>query len=193
MFEFKNYQLKKTVPLVALVASTFIILNCSKEKDTTFLITKDAVGKLKRSDLAKDITTIYATDSIVGDTSLLKIGNTSKKIKIYERGGKHLLTLTPSEDSLPKIENLRIYDPRFISEKGVGLNSTFKDIKDNYGIKKVVTSRNNVVIFIKDSGMYFTISKEELPASLRYASSVNIEAVQIPDKAKIKYLMVGWE
>ncbi|MEX0289675.1 MAG: hypothetical protein AB3N14_11250 [Flavobacteriaceae bacterium] len=188
----RNYLLKKRIAIVcSLVILSFT--SCEREKDTTFLISKDAVGKLNRSDLAKDLTSIYAGDSIVGDTTQFKIGNSAKKIKIYEKGGKHLLTLTPSEDSIPRIENLRVYDPRFVTEKGVGLSSTFKDIKDNYDIKKVVTSRNNVVIFIKSSDMYFTISKEELPASLRYASSVNIEAVQIPDKAKIKYLMVGWD
>jgi hypothetical protein len=52
---------------------------------------------------------------------------------------------------------------------------------------------NNVVIFIQNSDIYYTISKEELPASLRYVGSTNIEAVQIPDKAKIKYVMVGWD
>ena len=75
----------------------------------------------------------------------------------------------------------------------MGLNSTFKDIKDNYSIRKVITSMNNVVILLKDSDMYFTIDKKELPSSLQYGSSRNIEAVQIPDKAKIKYLMIGWE
>ena len=100
--------------------------------------------------------------------------------------------MTPSEDSIPKIEIIRVEDPRFSTYKNVGLKSTFKDIKDNYSIKKIVTSMNNVVIFIKDSDVFFTIDKEELPTSLRYAASANIEAVQIPDKAKIKYLMIGW-
>jgi hypothetical protein len=48
------------------------------------------------------------------------------------------------------------------------------------------------VVLIKYSDIYFTIDKKELPSSLRYASSVNIEAVQIPDTAKIKYMMLGW-
>jgi hypothetical protein len=70
--------------------------------------------------------------------------------------------------------------------------STFKDIKAHYTIKKVVTSMNNVVIFLKDSDLYFTISKEELPADLRFGTT-NIDVVQIPDQAKIKYMMVGWD
>ena len=52
---------------------------------------------------------------------------------------------------------------------------------------------NNILILVKESEVYFTISKEELPSSLRYASSVNIEAVQIPDSARIKYMMLGWD
>jgi len=48
------------------------------------------------------------------------------------------------------------------------------------------------VIFPKQSNLYFTIDKEELPENLRFSTS-DIEAVQIPDDAKIKYLMLGWE
>jgi len=73
------------------------------------------------------------------------------------------------------------------------LNSTFKEIEEKYTLGKILTSTNNVVVFIKNSDLYFTIDKSELPSSLRYASSVNIEAVQIPDDAKIKYMMLGWE
>lgn len=169
------------------------LVACNIEKDTTFLITKNSVGKLDKISLARDIDIIYENDSIVKDTTIINTTNNSKKIKIFEKGGKHLLTLTPSGDSIPTIENIRIEDTRFTTDKGVGLASTFKEIKDNYSIRKVITSMNNVVILLKDSDVYFTISKEELPSSLRYASSVNIEAVQIPDDAKIKYMMVAWE
>lgn len=170
-----------------------LLIGCEKEIDTTFLITKDAIGKLDKVSLARDLEIIYENDSIVKDTTYINASNNSKKVKIFEKQGKHLLTLTPNSDSIPTIENVRIEDPRFVTEKGVGLNSTFKDIKDNYTIRKVITSMNNVVLLLKDSDMYFTISKDQLPSSLRYATSVNIEAVQIPDDAKIKYMMVGWD
>lgn len=172
---------------------TLIFMSCYEEKDANFLITKDAIGKLDKISLARDVEIIYENDSIVKDSIAIYAANNSKKIKIFEKGGKHLLTLTPSSDSIPTIENIRIEDIRFTTDKGVGLSSTFKDIKENYTIRKVITSTNNVVILLKDSDVYFTISKEQLPSSLRYASSVNIEAVQIPDDAKVKYMMVGWE
>ena len=55
-----------------------------------------------------------------------------------------------------------------------------------------MTTLNSVVVFPKESNLYFTIDKGDLPASLRYTAS-SVEAVQIPDDAKVKYLMIGWE
>lgn len=171
-----------------------VLIQCEQEpKDTTFLITKTSIGKLEKSSLARDLEIIYEQDSIVKDTARLLVGFGAKKIDVFEKGGSHLLTLTPSSDSIPTIQNVRIQDSRFQTEKGIGLGSTFKEIKDKYELGKIVTSTKNVVVFIKNSDLYFTIDKAELPSSLRYVSSVNIEAVQIPDNAKIKYMMLGWE
>lgn len=178
---------------LGLVLSSILVMGCKEEVDTNFLITQNSVGKLDKISLVRDLDIIFEQDSVINDTTVINLINNAKKVKVFEKKGKHLLTLTPSSDSIPTIENVKIEDPRFITKKGVGLNSTFKDIKDNYAIRKVLTSMNNVVVLLKDSDLYFTIDKKELPTSLRYASSKNIEAVQIPDEAKIKYMMVGWE
>ncbi|MFS4467109.1 hypothetical protein [Maribacter sp. 2210JD10-5] len=175
--------------LFILVAFT----RCEPEKDSNFVITSEEVGKLKKSSLARDIELIYAEDSLVMDTVRLNFGSGASKIKVYEKGGFHLLTLTPNSDSIPTIQNVQINDPRFATEKGITIRSTFKDIQEAYTIKKIITSINNVVILLKDSDIYFTIDKSELPANLRYNANSSIEAVQIPDDAKIKYLMVGWD
>lgn len=182
--------MKTILPTLLLI---LLVSGCKKEIDKTFLMTKDSIGKLDKISLARDLEIIYGNDSIVKDTTYINASNNSKRVKIYEKGGKLLLTLTPNSDSIPTIENIRIQDSRFVTEQGVGLKSTFKDIRYNYTIRKVITSMNNVVVLLADSDMYVTISKEQLPSSLRYASSVNIEAVQIPDDAKIKYMMVAWD
>ncbi|MCL6265020.1 hypothetical protein [Flagellimonas myxillae] len=168
-----------------------VLLGCA-EKDTTFLISEDSVGPLTKTTPVEELRTIFAQDSVVQDTSKITMGSKAEKIKIYEKGGKHLLTLTPNADSIPTIGNVRIFDTRYLSERGIGLNSTFQDIQNNYGIKKIVTTLNSIVIFPKNSNLYFTIDKEELPSNLRY-SATTIEAVQIPNTAKVKYLMLGWE
>lgn len=169
-----------------------VLLQCQKEEDKNFLIGTDYVGNLERDTEITRLQDIFAQDSIVKD-STVGLNAEAAKIKIYEKGGALLLTLTPSTDSIPTVENIRIHDPRFRTVKGVSLNSSFKDIKDQYAVRKIVTSSNNLVIFLKENDIYFTIAKDELPASLRYATSTDIEEVQIPDKAKIKYMMLGWE
>ena len=181
--------IRKSIFAVAL--SSLLFIQCNTNTD--FVIAKDQVGKLMKSNTIDEIDTVFANDSIVRDTTITRIGAAVKKINIYEKGGKQLLTLTPNTDSIPKIEIIRIYDPRYVTEKGVGLNSTFKDIEDKHSIKKIITALNNVVIFLKDSDAYFTIAKTELPSNLQYGNNTDIEAVQIPDNAKIKYMMVGWE
>lgn len=177
--------------LIIIILSTFFI-QCQGEKDITFLITNNAVGKVTRTSLLSDLETIYAMDSIVKDTFNVGFGFNSKRFKIYEKGGKHLLTISSSNDSIPKFENIRIYDPRFVTEKGVGISSSFKEISDQYEIKKVMTLMNSVIISLKGSDIYFTLDKSELPANLRYTTS-KVEAVQIPGTAKMKYMMVGWD
>ncbi len=174
-----------------LLITVGLLWQCQQEKDVQFSIRKEGVGYLNRDTPFSDITSLYAADSVVSDSSfsLSKVN----RINIYEKGGKPLLTITPNNDSIQGISNIRINDPRFITDKGIGLASTFKDIKAKYEIKKVVTSMNNVVLFVKDHDVYFTIDREELPASLRYTRDISIEEVQIPDKARIKYLMIGWE
>nr|WP_288978969.1 hypothetical protein [uncultured Allomuricauda sp.] len=182
--------MKKTSIAIVLIFATVFIHSC--QKDTTFLITETSVGPLTQDTKATELETTFAKDSVVGDQVQIDLGASPKKFEVFEKGGKHLLTLTVNTDSVPTIENVRIMDPRYVSEKGIGLKSTFKDIQSKYDIKKIVTTLKSIVIFPKGSNLYFTIDKEELPENLRFSTS-NIEAVQIPDEAKIKYLMVGWE
>ncbi|MEM7487022.1 MAG: hypothetical protein AAF348_17580 [Bacteroidota bacterium] len=181
----------KRIILVFGVLNLLVFFGC-KEKDTTFLISENSVGTLLHTTPIRDLETVFVQDSIVKDTLNLKIGTRTRKVKVFEKGGKHLLTLTPSLDSIPTVENVRIFDVRYETEKGIGLNSTFGEIQQKYPIKKIVTTLKSIVVFPKASNLYFTIDKEELPANLRYGTST-IEAVQIPDDAKIKYMMLGWD
>lgn len=183
----------KSIKIIFFLFSLILITQCQEEKDPQFLITSSQVGKLDKNSLARDLELIYADDSLVMDTVKLSFGSGASKIKIFEKGGAHLLTLTPNSDSIPTIQNVQINDNRFSTANGVTINSTFKDIKEKYQIKKIITSINNVVILLKDSDIYFTIDKTQLPASLRYSANTNIEEVQIPDTAKIKYMMIGWD
>lgn len=183
----------KKLWVVAAMTAMLACMQCQKEENKKFLIEKDTIGALQKSSSTSALEALFQADSVVRDSNANKMGGGSGRIRIYEKGGLLLLTLHPSEDSLGLIENVRIEDPRFHTREGVGLASTFSDIKAHFAIRKIVTSRNNIVIFPRESDLYFTIGREELPASLRYNTEVQIEAVQVPDLAKIKYLMAGWD
>ncbi|WP_396635442.1 hypothetical protein [Maribacter sp. R77961] len=183
----------KSIKTIIILFSCILLTQCTEKKNSNFILSSDQVGKLNKNTLARDLELIYAEDSLVMDTVKLNFGSGASKIKVFEKGGAHLLTLTPNSDSIPTVQNIKVNDPRYITDKGINVNSTFKDIKDNYQIKKIITSLNNVVILLKNNDIYFTIDKTELPASLRYKANTDIEAVQIPDTAKIKYMMIGWD
>jgi hypothetical protein len=184
--------MKRTLIVVAM-ASVLVCLQCREEGSKKFLIGKDTIGALQKNSTTDALETLFPEDSVVRDSSTINLGGVGNRIRIYEKGGALLLTLLPAGDSLGHIENVRIEDPRYHTAEGVGLGSSFGNIKEHFAIRKIVTSRNNIVIFPRETDLYFTIGREELPASLRYNTEVQIEAVQIPDKAKVKYLMAGWE
>ena len=184
--------MQRKLIVLASICSALFLAHCSPEKDVRFLVQADQVGPLTKSMSLDSVEIVFKNDSIVRDTTPKVMGSTRNKILIYEKGGTHLLTLTTGTDSLQPIANIQIHDPRYKTAEGVGISSTFKEIKQAYEIRKVVTSLNNMVIFVKNSDIYFTIAKDQLPGSLRYNTNLNIEAVQIPDKAQLKYIMVGW-
>lgn len=168
-----------------------LVLNACAKKDPTFLITETTVGPVSSTTTLDELESLFANDSIVQDTLNSSVKTVVKKIQVFEKEGLPLLVLTPSTDSIQTIENIQVLDPRYTSDNGISLISTFKDIQEKYTIKKIVTTLNSLVIFPKESNLYFTIDKTELPYNLRF-NQPDIEAVQIPDGAKIKYLMVGW-
>jgi len=105
------------------------------------------------------------------------------------------MLISPKEYNNPEalISSFQFFDTRYRTDKGLNAGSTFKDIKDNYKIKNIETTISTVVIFLEDSDVFINIDKKELPENLRYNPNFVIEAVNIPDEAKIKYLMLTWD
>lgn len=181
---------KGTLKSIVLLLAGSSLLSCGK--DSPFLITETQVGPLSQSTKVSELESIFAQDSLVRDSLAPGFGGSKAKIEVYEKGGTHLLTLTPSADSIPGIEHIQIIDPRYHTKDDIGLKSDFGEIEKHYEIRKTSTTLGSIVIFPKGSNLYFTIDKKELPGNIRYGTA-RIEAVQIPSRAKIKYLMIAWE
>jgi len=176
-------------PLLAI-----FLISCEKEDDP-FLITQNSVGLLTREVQVNELDSIYVNDSIVKEVTESQYFDTSNEIKIFDKSGKQMLLLEPVQafDSTSTIGYIQILDPRFQTAKGLGTQSVFKDIVENYTISRIENTLSAAVIFIDDINTYITIDKKELPAELRYDTESRIQASQIPDNAKFKYFMISWD
>jgi hypothetical protein len=180
-----------------LLLSTICLLlltQCGKDSDP-FLISKDSIGPINKTTQMRQLDSIFANDSIVSLTELEEAPETRGEVEIYEKGGKKLMLLSPENEDDPnsRITNIQIFDERYITDKGLGLGSTFSDLKLNYEIVAIENAINSIVVFLKDSDVFITIDKKQLPENLRYNFSAKVEATQIPETATFKYFMVGWD
>jgi hypothetical protein len=181
--------------LSLLAVTAFIIASCATEKkQDPFEISKQHIGLLTDSTQVKDLELVFPNDSIVTYIKGDEFTGQNNDIEIYSTKGIQLLSLTPSQalDSTSTIKSIRILSETFKTEKNISTLSTFKDINENYKISSINNLINSVVISVNDINASFTIDKKELPANLRFDMTLNIEAIQIPDNAKIKYFMIHW-
>ncbi|MDT0556103.1 hypothetical protein [Patiriisocius hiemis] len=184
--------MKKTLILGTLV--TLLFIQCGKEKDP-FLISNGAIGNLTKDIQVKQVDSIFAQDSIVKLNPIENALGTQGEVEVYDKDGKKLLLLSPSNENDPtaKISNIQVFDERYKTDKGLTLNSTFGDVKANYTISNVRTTIRSIVVFLEETDVYLTIEKVKLPENLRYDPSLEIDATQIPDDATFKYFMIGWD
>lgn len=178
----------------SLIIYSILLTSCKKEQDP-FLIGKHNVGLLTDSTQVKDIAAIFSKDSIVTNNSAgMYMSTANTDIEIYEKGGKKLLILSPAtpNDSTSYIRSVRVIDPRYKTKENITVSSTFKDISNNYKISKIDNMLGAVIVYVKDINAMLTIDKKELPANMRFDTSLKIEAIQIPDNTKIKYFFLNW-
>jgi len=181
--------------ILGLLVVTLFLFNCNKkEKQNPFEISKQHIGLLTDSTQVKDLKTIFSNDSIVKFISGDEFTGSKNNIDIFEKGGKKLLSLTPKEslDSISIIESIHIIDPRYKTAKNISTLSTFKDITNNYKVSKISNLINSVVIIVNELNASFAIDKKELPANIRFDMNLKIEAIHIPDDAKLKYFFINW-
>jgi hypothetical protein len=177
---------------VLIVLSIVLFASCAEEQDP-FEWNKDRIGHLTKDTMVSELDSIYATDSIVNASGNEEYRNGPAPIEIYEKGGKHLLTLTAYDtDSTATIENVRVRDARFTTEKGINIDSNFKEISEAYKVSSIDNLVNSAVVWIDDQNFYFTIDKEKLPTEVKFDITTPIEKTMIPDSAVPEYVFISW-
>jgi len=179
----------------ALAVIALIFTACEQEeKQDPFAWFEGRVGHLTPETQVHELDSLFANDSIHNPVQGDSFATGPSKIEIYEKGGKQLLTLTPTEanDTTATISIVRVHDPRYKTQKGISINSTFKEISDAYKVGTIDRMGNQVMIRLQDQDFYFTISAKDLPDGIEYNQSAGIDKTQIPDGTKPKYMFVGW-
>lgn len=169
-----------------------LICSCNQEQDP-FKITNHSIGLLSDSTQVKDLKIIFSNDSLANYEGNAFTGLVND-IEVYGTDGKKLMTLSPRKhsDSTSFIQSVRVFDPRYKTDKNISVESTFKDIANNYKISRIDNLINTIVVSVNELNASFTIDKKELPANMRFDRTLNIEPTHIPDQAKIKYFFLNW-
>jgi hypothetical protein len=186
--------MRKIAMIAGVALSALVFVQCETQQDP-FEVSEDRVGLLTKEVQIKQLDSIFKMDSIVKLSSIENALGTQGEVEVYEKGGKKLLTVSPHDETDPNstIQSIQLFDERYKTEKGLSVKSTFKDIKENYTIKNMMTSISTVLVFLEDSNVFITIDKKQLSENARYDPSLKIEASHIPDTATFKYVMIGWD
>ena len=173
----------------------FLLIQCSTKNDQ-FLIEKGRVGLLTKETMIKDLNSICEKDSIIAllyadkeiDKKLFSVEN--DEYLIYSNTGKILLEIVPTNLNDPSsgIKSIQIFDNNYKTSKGISLQSTYKDINENYKVNKVETTLTSATLFIDELNATISVDKKDL--GLNGFSRAEVTVDQIPDSAKIKYFTI---
>ncbi len=169
-------------------ALSLFMFSCSN--GAKFQIKKEKVGHLTPKTTISDLEEIFKSDSIVPNLSEGSTGDyrlqDDDEYLIYEKGGKHLLTIVPKEqlDSTSTIKSVQIFDERFKTETGITIKSTFSEINVSNNIDKIESTFSSATLFIDELNATISIDKQEL--GLKAFSNQQVSKEQIPDLAKMK-------
>lgn len=177
-----------------LLSLGILLFSCTKETNP-FEIAPNQIGNLTNLSTVNELESIFANDSIVKHIAGDEFIGNANEIEIYDKQGNQLLILEATQefDTTATFKSIRVIDPRFKTAKGFGAASTFKDLRENYKISKITNTLSVAMITIDEINAYVAINKKELPKELLFDTKTKIDAVQIPDSAKIKYFWLDWD
>lgn len=180
------------------IAIVVLLAACSNNKDQ-FLIGKNKVGYLSSKTTVGEIESIFKNDSVVSHLSEGVLGyrgsysSEDDKYLIYSKKGEHLLTITPKDalDSLSTIGFIEVFNKAYVTEKGIGLSSTFEEINLLTRINKVEATFTKATLYLDEFNATMTLDKKDL--GLKSYTNTEIQLEQIPGLIKPKTLIVWFD
>lgn len=161
------------------------LVSCT-EKDTSFVVTNEAVGPVTKATKISDLKTIF----VGPNDSLVK--TEADNYILYEKGGKNLMKLSAKKDDKEIIDHIQFFDNRYTTDKGISLKSTYQDIQNAYTVKKINNMIDFIIVSVEESEIYFIIDKKHLSSEVRFSTSSRLEPMEVPGEAPIKHFMFAW-
>lgn len=174
-----------------------IVSSCSKDNKT--LIAKNRLGDLTNTTKISEIDKILSEDSIVFVNARNTYGeiilSTIKEVKVYDTTGQQTLLINPaaSMDSVALIKNIRILSDKYKTSNGLGLGSTFAEVKKYHKINNIQSSLQSVIITLSDLNAFVSFDKKVLPGEIRFDMDAEIKPTMIPDDAKINRFWLNFD
>jgi hypothetical protein len=133
--------IKKNILSITALVFSLLIISCNN--NNKFKVEKGKVGFLTQKTMVMELGEIFKKDSIVKNLSEGSTGDNylqdDDEYLVFEKGGKHLLTIIPKEqlDSTSTIKSIEIHDTRFITKTGITIDSNFSEVNSNNLINRV--------------------------------------------------------
>lgn len=174
--------------LTTIIVLSLIFIQCNSDKK--LLIAKNNLGEIHKNTTIAELDKMFSNDSIV---KLPEDTVVYRKYIVFNKEGKQIINVKfdVRRDSIKGIENIKIFDKNYKTEKGLSVSSTYKDIMDNYSISKVEPSFNSAIVFIDEINATVAIDKRDL--KIGEFDMRKISKDQIPDLAKIQYITLWFD
>lgn len=168
---------------IILLLLAFVLVQCKKGEDT--LIAKNQVGPIDKYTAFLEVENMFKKDSVVKSPEKDAIS-----LQIFKNGIKALI-INKNIDSIKTIESVQVFSDLYTTERGLSTASTFKDINNNYTIKKVEPTFTSAVVFVDELNMTIALDKKDL--NIDEFDMRKISKDQIPDMAKIKSITIWFD
>ncbi len=178
----------KKINVIVLICLAVFTISCNKQDE--YLIAKNQIGLLSSETKAEEIQSILSKDVVEVDESSEQPATLVDKDEVYQisnKEGKALLKVVTSidkQDSIAKIKYVDILSNDYKTQKGVSLQSKYKEINKNYTINKVEVTLSTVILYIDELNLTITLDKKDLGIDAFDLNPVSKE--QISESAKIK-------
>ena len=116
----------------------------------------------------------------------------AERITIFSKDGKELLEITPTTNDKGEkvVESVFVLSSQYTTEKGISLESTFKDVKTKYPELSIEPSLSSVIVSPKGQNFYFTFAHSALKNAFSLTDAITEN--DIDENAKITRITINF-